>query len=677
MFRKSSFIKFGNKIKNTVVPTFLLGFGTSLLLQTLTLAINRGRLPVFDFQIMLFLPFALSLILYKLFAKKKTYNFRLVIFFSGALLWMVLAQPAEQISLLKLSLYLINPVIAIYLVICTWRWLLYLVNKYVLMGKWYIKLDLPDGHLASKDLGEGLDLPITNFEEINKIRKNVNDDSLFSNFEGVLSNLKSIVVNKRKRRFVKAVCLNGRWGSGKTSLLNLLKESLNKYKPKDSSGHPYNKPIWLEFNPWLYSNQDELVKDFFSDLKATIYENFGIDLEPEVGFVTKTATPSFEGMGLQIPIVNAIPDLFFKSGTSENIKEKLRTKLSGVDRKLVVVLDDVDRIVKPEEIILVIKLAKLISELNGLIVIMAFDYNKVATQIALERKDSDPKFLEKIIKKVCSIHPYTYKELESIFLSDLIENKRLTKVNMDKAKLIFEKFMFEANKRWFTGAESSGNKSKNVVLSPLFERYKGIYLQLSPGGNYAQDYKQKMDVHLRSAISNLIDGSTENMRSLVRDFVRPIQKVTRERLWQNNSEELIAGFAGIGVPREEETFTNLSSFLVERDDLYGQKLYDDIAEQLQKLEDKYSFVDDRRAVFENVRDSFLKKIKNYIDRYEDVKGDDYDFVVSWFAEEITPREVKKLSYDLAEEVGDWDDDAMIDRIVETAAKQLYIYRLEN
>jgi energy-coupling factor transporter ATP-binding protein EcfA2 len=51
----------------------------------------------------------------------------------------------------------------------------------------------------------------------------------------------------------------GDWGSGKTSLLNMLVEQL-----KDSS-----IPV-VEFNPWLFSGTEQLVTAFFEELAAQL-----------------------------------------------------------------------------------------------------------------------------------------------------------------------------------------------------------------------------------------------------------------------------------------------------------------------------------------------------------------------------------------------------------------------
>jgi predicted KAP-like P-loop ATPase len=54
--------------------------------------------------------------------------------------------------------------------------------------------------------------------------------------------------------------LYGKWGEGKTSIINLLIENLDKDEDI----------IYLRFEPWLYSNTEQLISMFFKDLSKSI-----------------------------------------------------------------------------------------------------------------------------------------------------------------------------------------------------------------------------------------------------------------------------------------------------------------------------------------------------------------------------------------------------------------------
>ncbi len=68
---------------------------------------------------------------------------------------------------------------------------------------------------------------------------------------------KSLLNWKEKESLVIAIC--GEWGSGKSSVINLAVEYIQKIEKKD-------KPTIIEFNPWLFSEQDNLSEHFFNEI---------------------------------------------------------------------------------------------------------------------------------------------------------------------------------------------------------------------------------------------------------------------------------------------------------------------------------------------------------------------------------------------------------------------------
>lgn len=57
-----------------------------------------------------------------------------------------------------------------------------------------------------------------------------------------------------------SISLCGKWGSGKTSILNMIEEYIGKLTLEYSDD---KKPIIVHFNPWNYSDQAQLITQFF------------------------------------------------------------------------------------------------------------------------------------------------------------------------------------------------------------------------------------------------------------------------------------------------------------------------------------------------------------------------------------------------------------------------------
>ena len=56
------------------------------------------------------------------------------------------------------------------------------------------------------------------------------------------------------------IALYGKWGTGKTSILNMI---LSSVKAVEQPMAEDQRSIVIEFNPWYFSEQDQLLRAFF------------------------------------------------------------------------------------------------------------------------------------------------------------------------------------------------------------------------------------------------------------------------------------------------------------------------------------------------------------------------------------------------------------------------------
>ena len=75
---------------------------------------------------------------------------------------------------------------------------------------------------------------------------------------------KNILRHEDKNTIV--IGLYGKWGSGKSSIVNILLEDIKQTKeiPEDK------KPLIIEFNPWNFSEQDNLASVFFNEIANSL-----------------------------------------------------------------------------------------------------------------------------------------------------------------------------------------------------------------------------------------------------------------------------------------------------------------------------------------------------------------------------------------------------------------------
>jgi predicted KAP-like P-loop ATPase len=66
--------------------------------------------------------------------------------------------------------------------------------------------------------------------------------------------------------------LYGRWGSGKTSIFNFLREYIDERRKHDEQ---YRQVYVVEFQPWIYEDHAALVASFFSTVAAEVSPSDG------------------------------------------------------------------------------------------------------------------------------------------------------------------------------------------------------------------------------------------------------------------------------------------------------------------------------------------------------------------------------------------------------------------
>lgn len=172
-----------------------------------------------------------------------------------------------------------------------------------------------------------------------------------------VNKIANLLLNNRDSQLI--IGINGKWGAGKTSLINLIIKEL----PKNS---------YLIFSSWNYLNNsnlsehlmyrigcqlDQLTKkvNFFSKLFNSIHLSVSNSPDSSFNFLYKTTFNLF----------------------SNDAKEELNTRLkSDLSQPLVVFIDDLDRLEK-NEFIKVIRSIYILSDLTKIRFVLAYDKHHV------------------------------------------------------------------------------------------------------------------------------------------------------------------------------------------------------------------------------------------------------------------------------------------------------------
>lgn len=213
---------------------------------------------------------------------------------------------------------------------------------------------------------------------------------------------------KGKESFV--IGIEGRWGAGKTSFINLVLGQLD-----------VNDTVYFTFNPWNFSDETSLLRDFFIKFSLAVEQimgkNTGRRMREYAGKISEIDLGiSYEGFSF-----NPLKLLkFWSPDTSlDSVRKELDGALEGITKKIVVVIDDIDRLDK-KETKLILKLVKLTADFPKTIFILAYDRNRVEDRITEKENGLEGgEYLKKIIQVSFSLPLPDQQELWNLLFKDL------------------------------------------------------------------------------------------------------------------------------------------------------------------------------------------------------------------------------------------------------------------
>lgn len=265
------------------------------------------------------------------------------------------------------------------------------------------------------------------------------------------------------------VAVNGRWGTGKSSVLNLACKEIELIKEDDPKNK--NVPIIVRFNPWSISEKKNLSAALLDELKEGLklckktnkvliqkLERYraALDLVPDqkelaeyfskilivFGILGYSLSQSdiFDSLTLS-SILNIAGKLSIGLGICKGVlgwtikflqkrfpskdglsisalKEEIVTSLKLYDKKMVVVIDDVDRLGK-SEIRELVRLIRVNADFPNIIYLLLFDRAVIEKHLEGEAGISGRDYLEKIVQVSFDMPVINKSKLRKILAREL------------------------------------------------------------------------------------------------------------------------------------------------------------------------------------------------------------------------------------------------------------------
>jgi hypothetical protein len=219
----------------------------------------------------------------------------------------------------------------------------------------------------------------------------------------LIADIKYIIAGAQPSVFA----ISGRWGIGKTFLLLRAQHELVQDKTI----------IWMKFEPWRYASEEALIRGFYQDIGTTLAKKM-----PGVQNITKPlaeATDKFISQRDGTGILGAVMDVARTiSRPAENPEVQIPELLTRERKRLVIVIDDVERSFDAERIFRTLQLAHYAKNIKNVQVVFLCDKDVVLK--ARPAHFGDPsqdatEYLEKFIGREVSVPSPRPPELRQHF----------------------------------------------------------------------------------------------------------------------------------------------------------------------------------------------------------------------------------------------------------------------
>lgn len=273
------------------------------------------------------------------------------------------------------------------------------------------------------------------------------------------------------KQFGKSICeydskdglvigLYGKWGSGKTSIINMAiseipvveaqkienekwyskvyKRIKKIFTSQKTKGEDQNhNPIIIRFSPWNYSDKNNLISLFFDELKNKLGVAKGEENKEKIGKAISQYSDIIDVLSF-IPVAGpAIAPILktiskskgaklMQAPSLNDAKEKLCEALEDFNHKIIVFIDDIDRLTTPQ-IKDIFQLVKQVGDFPNIIYVLTMDREIVCNALSEYHNIDGDEYLKKIVQvsfEVPEIDKTTVHEILRDRLNDIVHKSK-------------------------------------------------------------------------------------------------------------------------------------------------------------------------------------------------------------------------------------------------------------
>jgi hypothetical protein len=247
------------------------------------------------------------------------------------------------------------------------------------------------------------------------------------------------------------IALHGNWGSGKSTIINFILEYIRAHnkttksttlgliceylKKRRKSDQKVDHILHIDFRPWIVARHQDLIAAFFKLLSEKLGPKDSrwirlwrwlcrlvranttllVDAAATVAMAAyPVGGPAFRFAGdVAKKSLNTLIDEFLSEPSLQKAYEDLRVQLGRSGRRILVTIDDIDRL-EEKDVKEIMRMVKSIGQLPNVIYLLAYDRDIVRQALEQGGHRVGPRFAEKIVQQEIELPVPTRYSLFSI-----------------------------------------------------------------------------------------------------------------------------------------------------------------------------------------------------------------------------------------------------------------------
>lgn len=237
-----------------------------------------------------------------------------------------------------------------------------------------------------------------------------------------------------------AIALQGAWGYGKTSVLNMAIQKIEETTDK--------KTVIIRFNPWNFTTTGQLIDQFFATMSSKLKLSKSNERLQKVGELVEKYSSVLEytqyipGVGSYMNALPKVAKAFggrMRKNAGEKLKdavyqkEEIEKELLLIDSRILVVIDDIDRLPN-DQIRLIFQLVNSVAGFPHTVYLLSYDKGIVARALDDVQGQRGAEYLEKIVQVPFDLPPIDKYRVRSILKDELEKIRNIpNSVEVDSA----------------------------------------------------------------------------------------------------------------------------------------------------------------------------------------------------------------------------------------------------